>query len=37
MLDHSRPLDTRLPDMLRSENRLRGVFNGIPSPALVEM
>ena len=37
MLDHSRPLDTRLPDMLRSGNRLRGIFNGIPSPALVEM
>lgn len=37
MLDHRRPLDTRLPDMLRSGNRLRGIFNGIPSPALVEM
>lgn len=37
MLDHSRPLDTRLPDMLRSGKRLRGIFNGIPSPALVEM
>lgn len=31
------PLDTRLPAMLRSGQRLRGVFNGIPSPALVEM
>jgi 4-hydroxy-2-oxoheptanedioate aldolase len=37
MLDHSRPLNTRLPDMLRNANRLRGVFSGIPSPALVEM
>lgn len=36
-LGHAHPLDTRLPDMLRSGNRLRGVFNGIPSPALVEM
>ena len=31
------PLDTRLPDMLRSGRRLRGIFNGIPSPAIVEM
>ena len=31
------PIDTRLPDMLRSGRRLRGVFNGIPSPAIVEM
>ncbi len=31
------PLDTRLPDMLRSMRRLRGIFNGIPSPAVVEM
>ena len=37
MLDHARPLDTRLPSMLRSGKRLRGIFNGIPSPALVEM
>lgn len=36
-LDHPRPLDTRLPDMLRSGRRLRGIFNGIPSPAIVEM
>ena len=35
--DHARPLDTRLPEMLRSGRRLRGIFNGIPSPALVEM
>ena len=31
------PLDTRLPEMLRSGRRLRGVFNSIPSPAVVEM
>lgn len=37
MIEHPRPLDTRLPAMLRSGNRLRGIFNGIPSPALVEM
>lgn len=35
--DHARPLDTRLPAMLCSGERLRGIFNGIPSPALVEM
>ena len=35
--DHPRPLDTRLPEMLRSGQRLRGIFNGIPSPAIVEM
>ena len=32
-----RPLDTSLPDLLRSDKRLRGVFNGIASPAIVEM
>ncbi len=37
MLEHNRPLDTRLPEMLRSGKRLRGIFNSIPSPALVEM
>ena len=31
------PLDTRLPELLQSGRRLRGIFNGIPSPALVEM
>ena len=35
--DHIRPLDTRLTEMLRSGKRMRGIFNGIPSPALVEM
>ncbi|WP_213304371.1 HpcH/HpaI aldolase family protein [Paraburkholderia sacchari] len=37
MLEHNRPLDTRLPVMLRSGERLRGIFNGLPSPAIVEM
>lgn len=37
MTDHHRPLDTRMSDMLRSGKRLRGVFNGIASPAIVEM
>ena len=32
-----RPLDTRLPDLLSGGRRLRGVFNGLPSPAIVEM
>jgi 4-hydroxy-2-oxoheptanedioate aldolase len=36
-MDTRHPIDTRLPGMLRSGRRLRGVFNGIPSPALVEM
>jgi len=31
------PLDNSLPGMFRSSQRLRGIFNGIPSPALVEM
>lgn len=31
------PMDTRLPAMLRSGQRLRGVFNSLPSPAIVEM
>jgi 4-hydroxy-2-oxoheptanedioate aldolase len=31
------PLDTRMADLLRSPQILRGVFNGIPSPAIVEM
>ena len=31
------PIDTRLPDMLRSGQRLRGIFNAIPSPAIIEM
>jgi 4-hydroxy-2-oxoheptanedioate aldolase len=31
------PLDDRLPEMLRSGRSLRGVFNALPSPAIVEM
>ena len=31
------PLDTRMPAMLKSGKRLRGIFNGLPSPAIVEM
>ncbi len=31
------PIDDRLPGMLRSGRRLRGVFNSLPSPAIVEM
>ena len=36
-MDIRHPLDTRLPDMLRSGKALRGAFNGLPSPAIVEM
>jgi len=31
------PLDGRLPGMLASGRALRGIFNGLPSPAIVEM
>lgn len=31
------PLDDRLPGLLRSGQRLRGIFTGLPSPAIVEM
>jgi 4-hydroxy-2-oxoheptanedioate aldolase len=31
------PIDTRLPGMLASGRRLRGIFNSLPSPAVVEM
>ena len=37
MSDAMLPLDTRLPAMLKSGKRLRGIFNGIASPAIVEM
>ncbi len=37
MLDHNRPLDTRFKQMLADGRRLRGIFNTIPSPAIVEM
>lgn len=31
------PIDLRLAEMLHSGRRLRGIFNSIPSPAVVEM
>lgn len=31
------PIDDRLPAMLRSGKRLRGVFNALPHPGIVEM
>ena len=31
------PLDTRLPALLRGNQRLRGVFNALPSAAIIEM
>lgn len=37
MTDSRFPLDGRLPDLLRSGKPLRGLFNGLPSPAIVEM
>ena len=37
MTDSRFPLDGRLPDMLRSGKPLRGLFNGLPSPAIGEM
>ena len=37
MTDSRFPLDGRLPEMLRSGKPLRGLFNGLPSPAIVEM
>ncbi|MGV2908419.1 HpcH/HpaI aldolase family protein [Achromobacter sp. AGC25] len=37
MTDSRFSLDGRLPDMLRSGKPLRGLFNGLPSPAIVEM
>ncbi|WP_312998636.1 aldolase/citrate lyase family protein [Achromobacter animicus] len=37
MTDPRFPLDGRLPDMLRTGKPLRGLFNGLPSPAIVEM
>ncbi|MFN5939081.1 MAG: HpcH/HpaI aldolase family protein [Polaromonas sp.] len=35
--NRTRPLDTRLSALLRGQKTLRAVFNGIPSPAIVEM
>lgn len=37
MSDSRYPLDARLPGMLRGGKPLRGLFNGLPSPAIVEM
>jgi 4-hydroxy-2-oxoheptanedioate aldolase len=31
------PLDTRMAELLRGRQTIRGIFNGIPSPAIVEM
>lgn len=36
-MDDRHPLDDRLPAMLRGGQRLRGIFNSIPHPAIVEM
>ncbi len=36
-MDIRHPLDSRLPAMLRSGQPLRGIFNGLPSAAIVEM
>ena len=36
-ISRTSPLDTRLSALLRSQQTLRAVFNGIPSPAIVEM
>ncbi|WP_028352625.1 HpcH/HpaI aldolase family protein [Bordetella petrii] len=37
MSDSRFPLDGRLPAMLRGGKPVRGLFNGLPSPAIVEM
>ncbi|MDQ2779332.1 MAG: aldolase/citrate lyase family protein [Pseudomonadota bacterium] len=37
MNDAHHPLDNRLPELLRSGRPLRGLFNGLASPAIVEM
>lgn len=36
-MDIRHPLDDRMPALLKSGQRLRGIFNGLPSPAIVEM
>ena len=36
-MNQHHPLDDRLPGMLRSGAPLRGIFNALPSPAIVEM
>lgn len=37
MLDHARPLDSRLPELLKTGRQVKGLFNPIPAPAIVEM
>jgi 4-hydroxy-2-oxoheptanedioate aldolase len=37
MSEHNFPLDTRLAARIKRGERLRGIFNGLPSPAVVEM
>ena len=37
MTELHHPLDNRLPELLRGTGRVRGVFNGLSSPAIVEM
>jgi 4-hydroxy-2-oxoheptanedioate aldolase len=32
-MDIRHPIDPRLPGVLRGAQRLRGVFNGLPSPS----
>lgn len=36
-MDTRHPLDNRLPGLLRSGKSLRGIFNSLPSPAIIEM
>ena len=31
------PLDLRLAQRMRGQQRLRGIFNGLPSPAIVRV
>lgn len=37
MTESHYPLDGRLPALLHGQQRVRGLFNGLPSPAIVEM
>jgi len=37
MTDIQHPVDGRLPGLLRAGSPVRGLFNGLPSPAIVEM
>lgn len=36
-MDPRHPIDTRVPQMLRGGKDVRAIFNGLPSPAIVEM